>query len=178
MSSPSATDWISAISSAVLGGLAVFITIWQWTASGFRPHLSVRIEKPRTAIELRIRNKGRATGIVERVVVVKPRARPQPAGSGHRRRLRLPWPRDRGLLVGVNARFDSFPDGKFQALALLGLTQMKIIIEALDNEPFPENVKVKVELGRSKPKYKAPDMVSDVSLRGLKSVLPPSAFKS
>jgi hypothetical protein len=142
------TDWISAISSAVLGALAVFITLWQWTASGFRPRLSVRIEEARTAIELRIRNKGRATGIVDRVVVVKPR---------------------NGLLVGVNAQF--------QALALLGLAQMTIIIEALDGEQFPENVQVKVEIGHAKPEYKTPDVVSDVSLRGLRSVLPPGAFK-
>jgi hypothetical protein len=150
------TDWISAISSAVLGALAVFITLWQWTASGFRPRLSVRIEEARTAIELRIRNKGRATGIVDRVVVVKAR---------------------NGLLVGVNAQFNSFPDGKFQALALLGLAQMTIIIEALDGEQFPENVQVKVEIGHAKPEYKTPDVVSDVSLRGLRSVLPPGAFK-
>jgi hypothetical protein len=155
MTSTSITDWISAISSAVLGGLAVFITLWQWTASGFRPRLSARIEKARTAIELRVRNKGRATGIIDRVVVVKPRD---------------------DLLVRVNARFDSFPDGNFQAIALLGLAQMKIIIEPLEDNQFPENVQLKVELGRKKDQYLTPDLVSEVSLRGLKSVLPPSAF--
>jgi hypothetical protein len=42
----------------------------------------------------------------------------------------------------------------------------------LEDELSPENVQVKVELGRAKPRYKTPDVVSDVSLRGLKSVLP------
>jgi hypothetical protein len=54
---------------------------------------------------------------------------------------------------------------------------MTIIIEALDGEQFPENVQVKVEIGHAKPEYKTPDVVSDVSLRGLRSVLPPGAFK-
>jgi len=149
------TDWISAISSAILGGLAVFITLWQWIASGYRPHISARIEKAGSAIELRIRNKGRASGIVDRVVVVKPRD---------------------DLLVRVDVRFDSFPDGKFQPIALPGLAQMKIIIETIEDERLPEHVQLKVELGRKKDRYLTPDLVSEVSLRGLKSVLPPGAF--
>jgi hypothetical protein len=153
MTAPSTTDWISAISTAVLGGLGVFITFWQWTASGSRPKLSARVE---AAMELKIINKGRATGIIDRIVVVKP--------GRMREKLR------------VNARFESFPDGEFRALALPGLTQIKIIIEAEQSQPFPQNVELKIELGRGKDQYLSPVVDNEVSLFGLKSVLPPGTF--
>jgi hypothetical protein len=156
MTPPTTTDWISAISTAVLGVLGVFITFWQWTASGFRPKLSARIEAASNAMELKIVNKGRATGIIDRIVVVKP--------GGMRARIR------------VEARFESFPDGNFQALALPGLAQIKIIIEARPDEPFPRDVQLKIELGRGKDRYLTPVVDHDVSLYGLKSVLPPGTF--
>ena len=107
-------------------------------------------------MELKIVNKGRATGIIDRIVVVKP--------GRMREKLR------------VNARFESFPDGEFQALALPGLAQIKIIIEAEQSQPFPQNVQLKIELGRGKDQYRSPVVDNEVSLFGLKSVLPPGTF--
>jgi RecB family exonuclease len=156
MTGSTTTDWISAISTAVLGGLGVFITVWQWTASGFRPRLTARVEAARNAMELKIVNKGRATGIIDRIVVVK---------AGRMREK-----------VRVDARFESFPGGKFQALALPGLAQIKIMIEAEQDNPFPQNVELKIELGRGKDRYLSPVVDSEVSLFGLKSVLPPGTF--
>jgi hypothetical protein len=63
----SATEWISAVSTAALGAAGLFLTGWQWVASGFRPRLVSRIDANRHAIEITIRNRGRASGIVGRV---------------------------------------------------------------------------------------------------------------
>src|SRR5580704_9714542 len=72
MTGPSITDWISAISTAALGVLGAIITIWQWTMTRFRPKLSSRIDAQREAIELWIINKGRASGIIDRVQIMRP----------------------------------------------------------------------------------------------------------
>ena len=69
---PKITEWISAISTATLGLLGLIFTSWQWRANGFRPQMSARIDATREAIELKIVNKGRAGGVVEEVVVLRP----------------------------------------------------------------------------------------------------------
>src|SRR3954447_17931580 len=69
---PSITDWIGALSTAVLGLLGVVVAAWQWRGTGFRPRLTARIDERREAIELRILNKGRGSGAVERILLLRP----------------------------------------------------------------------------------------------------------
>jgi hypothetical protein len=69
---PSITDWISAVSTAALGVLGFFITVWQWRRTGFSPRLRARIDAGRDAIELLVVNTGRAAGIVDQVDVKGP----------------------------------------------------------------------------------------------------------
>lgn len=106
---PSVTDWIGALATASLGLLGLGVTLWQWRASGFRIKLSARIDKRHEAIELRIINKGRGTGIVERVIVETLRTN--------------------GTWAGVAANVDGFDDGQFVPMALPGSSAMNLIIK-------------------------------------------------
>ena len=72
MGGPSITDWISAVSTAALGILGAFVTIWQWHRSSFRPKIRPRIDNRRQAVEVQIINTGRAGGIVNQVDIVVP----------------------------------------------------------------------------------------------------------
>jgi hypothetical protein len=148
----SITDWISAISTAALGLVGLFLTGWQWRASGFRPRFGSRIDANREAIELHVQNRGRASGVVGRVAVVSPRGQD---------------------LAVHNAKFDGFPDGKFTPLILPGLTSMRLIIEARDQEVFPQSATLRVDVGEVADRRVDPVYDDSVSLFGLKSALPP-----
>jgi hypothetical protein len=151
--SPTITDWISAISTAALGILGAFITVWQWIKSGFRPKLAARIDNRREAIELRVINNGRTVGIVHQVEVLAP--------NGD---------------IWENVRFEGLTDGQFIPLALPGLASMRLIIESPQDAPFPRDVQVLVNLGRRRPKRVDPVVLPPAAgLIGLKSVLPPGA---
>jgi hypothetical protein len=151
--SPTVTDWISAISTAALGILGAFITVWQWTKTGFRPRLAARIDSRGEAIELRVVNAGRAAGIVDQVDVLMPNGE---------------------LREGVH--FEGFTDGEFRPLALPGLASMRLIIESPPESPFASGVRVLVNLGRPRPKLVDPVVTPPhVGLVGLKSVLAPGA---
>ena len=106
MATPSITDWISAISTAALGVLGAVITLWQWSMSRFRPKLSSRIDAQREAIELLIRNKGRASGIIDQVRILLP---------------------DNRFEDGVH--FKGFPNDEYRSLSLPAMSSMRIIIQ-------------------------------------------------
>ena len=72
MATPNITDWISAVSTAALGLLGAVFTYWQWRMTRFRPKPSSRIDAQREAIQLWIVNKGRASGIIDRVQILRP----------------------------------------------------------------------------------------------------------
>jgi hypothetical protein len=150
----SITDWISAISTAAIGLVGLFLTGWQYRASGFRPRFGSRVDANREAIELYVQNRGRAAGIVGRVAVISPR------GSD---------------LVVHNVKFEGFPDGQFSPLILPGLMSMRLIIETKDQETFPKSATLSVDVGEAGDRRV--DLVHDesVSLFGLKSALPPRA---
>jgi hypothetical protein len=149
------TDWISAVGTAAIGVLGFFITIWQWTAAGFRPKLSARIEANRDAVEVKIVNNGRAAGIVVQLVVLTRLA---------------------DTFEQVDVLYNGFPDREFRSLTLPGLASMRIIIEAPTGEHLPEDVQLKIGLGRGKDRYIRPKLESTVGLFGLRTVLPPGSL--
>jgi hypothetical protein len=154
---PMITDWISAVGTAALGLLGFFITIWQWTATGFRPKPSARIEANRDAIELKVVNNGRATGIVDQLAVLT---------------------HLNGALVQVEAHFNGFPNQEFHPLIFPGLASMRIIIESPPGSHFPADAQLKIGLGRRKDQYVIPIVEPAVGIFGLKTVLPPGSLPS
>jgi hypothetical protein len=53
------------VSTAGLGILGSFVTIWQWRRTGFSPKMRPRIDKQRQAIEVQIVNTGSARRSIE-----------------------------------------------------------------------------------------------------------------
>ena len=100
MAGPSITDWISAVSTAALGVLGSFVTIWQWRRTGFSPKIRPRIDKRRQAIEVQIVNTGRAGGIINQIDIVTP---------GQERK---------EYDVVDEVAFKGFPDEAFRSVAL------------------------------------------------------------
>jgi len=131
--------------------VGLFLTGWQWRASGFRPRIVSRVDANREAIELKIQNRGRASGVVGRVAVVSARGKD---------------------LVVRSTKFEGFPNGQFSPVILPGLASIRLIIEAVDRENFPENASVRVDVGDAIDKSITPIHDQSVSLFGLKSVLP------
>jgi hypothetical protein len=155
MATPNITDWISAISTAALGVLGVFITIWQWSMTRFRPKLSSRIDARREAIELLIVNKGRASGIIDRVQIRRP-----------------------NKTIYDRAQFESFPGNEYRPLSLPAMASMRIIIQAPPKSVFDAGVQVVVGVGYAEPKVITPtEITSGLGLYGLKSVLPPGTSR-
>lgn len=149
---PNITDWVGAVSTAVIGLVGLFLTGWQWRASGFRPRITSRVDANREAIELKVQNRGRASGIVGRVAVVAPRGRD--------------W-------VVHRTSFEGFPNGQFRPVTLPGLASMRLLIEAVGQENFPVNASVTVDVGEAVDRRITPVLDERVSLFGLKSALPP-----
>jgi hypothetical protein len=151
---PSITDWISAVSTAGLGILGAFVTIWQWRRTGFSPKIRPRIDKRRRAIEVQIVNTGRAGGIINQIDIVNP---------GQARK-------EYDVVDGV--AFKGFPDEVFRSVSLPATASMLIVIRAPVDAPFAGDVRVLVDVGAAKPKIKTPAS-TDLGLAGLASVLPP-----
>jgi hypothetical protein len=150
---PSITDWISAISTAALGVLGFFITIWQWRRTGFSPRLRSRIDARREAIELLIVNTGRAAGIIDQVDVLTP-----------------------DNYIVDDAEYEGFADHAFKPLALPAMASMRIIIQAPDKQPFALGARLLVGIGAAKPKLVTPaPTAAGLGIFGLTSVLPPGA---
>jgi hypothetical protein len=155
MATPNITDWITAISTAALGVLGAVITIWQWSMTRFRPKLSSRIDAQREAIELWIVNKGRASGIIDRVQILRPDQR-----------------------IEREAEFESFPGNAFRPLSLPAMASMRLIIQSPEDVTFDAGVQVIVGVGQTKPKVITPTEIrSGFAIYGLKSVLPPGASR-
>ena len=151
---PSITDWISAISTAALGLLGFVFAAWQWRANGFRPRLSARMDEQREAIELRILNRGRGPGTVERVLVLRPTGDGEPEVE--------------------EVYFEGFNEGELQPVSLPGLASTRLIIQALPDQYLPKNARLKVYLGQAQGREVKLETASGVSLYGLKSFLPPN----
>jgi hypothetical protein len=155
MATPSVTDWISAVSTATLGLVGVIFTYWQWRMTKFRPKFSSRIDAQREAIELWIVNKGRASGIIDRVQILRP-----------------------NKTIERQAEFESFPGNAYRPLSLPAMASMRIIIQAPLHTTFDAGVQVLVGVGQAEPEKITPtEMTSGLGLYGLKSVLPPGTSR-
>jgi hypothetical protein len=151
MTDPSVTDWISAVSTAALGVLGTFITVWQWRLTKFRPKLSSRIDARREAVELVIVNKGRASGIIDQVDVL---------GSDDS--------------IETDVSYEGFSDGSFRPVPLPALSSMRIVIQAPAGRTLSSGVQLLVGIGKARPKVIVPVRgPASVGLFGLRSVLPP-----
>ena len=147
---PSVTDWISAVSTAALGVLGLGITYYQWRKTGFNPQLTSRIDAQRQGIELKIKNNGRAAGIIDQVDVVRS---------------------DREV---VDAEYEGFTNSVFRSVALPALASMRIIIKAPRGHPFDPEVFLLVGVGATKSEEVIPATAEKgVGIYGLTSVLPP-----
>jgi hypothetical protein len=155
MATPNITDWISAVSTAALGLLGAIFTYWQWRMTRFRPKPSLRIDAQREAIELWIVNKGRASGIIDRVQILRPDQK-----------------------IEDKAQFEGFPGNAFRPLSLPAMASVRIIIQAPPDATFDPGVQVLVGLGQSEAEPITPtEMKPGVGLYGPKSVLPPGTSR-
>src|SRR6201999_1033589 len=117
---------------------------WQWRMTKFRPVISSRIDAPREAIELWIVNKGRASGIIDRVQILQP-----------------------DKTIERRAQFESFPGNAYRPLSLPAMASMRIIIQAPPNVTFDAGVKVLVGVGQAEPEEITPkEITSGLGLYG------------
>ncbi len=150
---PSITDWISAASTAALGVLGAFITVWQWRRTGFSPHLKSRIDARREAIELLIVNNGRAAGIIDQVDVLNPNNE-----------------------IMDDTEYEGFKGKAFRPVSLPAMASMRIIIQAPNGKSFATGARLLVGVGAAKPRIVTPAVSApDLGIFGLTSVLPPGA---
>ena len=148
---PSVTEWISAFSTLTLGVLGVSITFWQWYSSGFRPKLRSRIDAMGEACDLLIINRGRASGIIEDVLVKRP-----------------------DDIIVEDVVFEGFTRGAFRSLVIPPLSSTRLIIQAPNNAQFDPGITLLVGIGKTKPREEAPKVMRPgIGIYGLESVLPP-----
>jgi hypothetical protein len=147
---PSVTDWISSVSTAAIGMLGFLITGYQWRRSGFDPQLTSRIDVLRQGIELKIVNKGRASGIIDQIDVAGP---------------------NNEIL---DAEYEGFNNKAFRSLALPAMASIRIIIQAPKDQPFESGARLLVGLGGTTHEEVTPVRAEEgVGIYGLTSVLPP-----
>jgi hypothetical protein len=155
MATSNVAAWIGAVSTAALGLVGAVFAFWQWLMTRFRPDPSSRIDEEREAIELLIVNKGRASGIIDRVQILRP-----------------------NKTIDDRAQFEGFPDEEYRPLSLPALASMRIIIQAPLKATFDTGVKVIVGVGRAEPKIITPTEISSgLGLYGVRSVLPPGTSR-
>ena len=148
MIASTATNWIGALSTAVLGVFGFTFTGWQWWASRFRPKATARLDGRREAIEVRVANRGRGGGVIHHVAVI-----------------------DANHLAVPSCSFEGFDNGDFTPTSLPSFSAMRLIIMAPEDGPFTVENRVKVEWWDGAAVIKP--LPVDVGLYGLKSVLPP-----
>jgi hypothetical protein len=133
--------------------IGLIFTRWQWKANGFQPVLSARIDANREAIELKIVNKGRADGVIEGVHVLRPQGKI--------------------MVIDQEARFEGFTNQRFRPVSLPGFASMRLVIESPRNRNFSDQARLEVGVGSGEDKPVKLVVETQVSLSGLKSVLPP-----
>jgi len=146
------TDWISAVSTATLGLFGAAFAVWQFWAQGFRPRCAARIDVARQAIRLQISNRGRADGVIGRVVLVDAE----------------------GFAIQPGPLIDGYPSGNFTATTLPAHAAIQLMIgKPQSRAALPEGVLVKVDWGTGEAVL-TPKPVK-VGYAGLPSVLPPGS---
>jgi hypothetical protein len=69
--SPSITDWISALSTAVIGVATIIFAVYQWIKTGFKPNVIVDLENSGERAIVKIVNESRGPGTITAVEIVK-----------------------------------------------------------------------------------------------------------
>jgi hypothetical protein len=141
-----AASWISAGATALLGGLTLCITCFQFWANGFRVKARAEVEPAREALRVRLANRGRASGVITRVVVTDQRGVEHPGYE-----------------------FRGFEGGRFVPRELPGRSGMELVIHT-GARKFTNKDQARVDWGTTT-KIVAVTPV-DVGLWGLDSVLP------
>jgi hypothetical protein len=126
-------ELLTAWSTLGIGVVGSGVTLWQFRKSGFRPKFSARIDAPREACELRIVNRGRATGIIGQLLV-----------------------RQANGEIVTDVEFEGFANGVFTSLALPGLGSMRILIQAPPGIALPKDIAMVVDFGAKKPQVVTP----------------------
>lgn len=148
-------QWISAISTAVLGLFAAAFGIWQFWAQGFRPRVKGKIDVQRKAVAVEIRNRGRAAGVIGRIVLVEAN----------------------GLGLKEEAPVNGYADGCFKPTTLPANSGMRLILERPpEYDTLPKDLRLKVDWGTGE--AIRPLQQVDTSYASLKSVLPPTSSGS
>jgi hypothetical protein len=142
-----ATDWIGALSTLFLGLVGLFVTVWQWLASGFRPRVTAEVDPRRQAIRVDIYNGGRGGGVISDACVT----------SGGNR---------------LEADIEGFHNG-FVPTLLPGQTSMSLIMMAPGETVFPADAVALVRWANHRADRKPQPI--DVGLFGLPSTLPPKS---
>ena len=147
------TAWLGAAATIMLGALGLVVTVWQWRQTGFRPRFGCRIDEKRQAIELRVANRGRAAGKIQRVLVVRPAV-------------------DETELHAVRIEHDGRNATSFGPWDLPPFASMRLILRAVKRAPFQEDDLVKVEWGADDELVIVPERAVGVSLYTKPSALP------
>jgi hypothetical protein len=147
------TAWLGAASTVMLGVLGLVVTVWQWRQTGFRPGFTCRIDEKRQAIELRVANRGRAAGKIQRVLVVRPAA-------------------NETELHAVRVDHEGKSARNFGPWDLPPFASMRLILRAVKPAPFQEEDLVKVEWGADDELVMRPETALGVSLYTKSSALP------
>jgi hypothetical protein len=149
----SATAWIGALSTALLGVLGFGFTVWQWRQSSFRPRFHARVDWPRRAVEVRISNHGRAPGPIHQISLSRP---------------------FKDDFAPIEAKLRDHTSAAFGPWELAGRGSMRAILEIPEGDPqVHKEALVYVEWGENKREYIVPQPTQEkVSFRGLSSLLP------
>jgi len=118
-----AASWISAASTALIGGLTLCITCFQFWANGFRVKARAELEPARAAVRIRLLNRGRAGGVITRVVVT-----------------------DGQTVEHPGYEFPGFPGSCFVPSELPGRSAMELIIHTTKKK-FELDHKVRIDWG-------------------------------
>jgi hypothetical protein len=146
-------ELLTAWSTLGIGVGGVAVTIWQFRKSGFHPILSSRIDARREACDLRIVNRGRTSGIIGQLLVLRA---------------------SNSIIQGV--KFEGFPGESFRPLVLPALGSMRVVIQAPPKSVLPRDVVLLVDIGAKKPQRVTPVPIDpQLGIYGTQSVLPPSA---
>lgn len=142
----STTDWISALSAAVLGGLGLLFTAYQWWAAGFRPQLEALLGESGDSLRVAVYNRGRGPGLIHHVAVTNLRG------------------------DAVAGAFRGFADDEYRPCSVPPRARLELTIEAPDKEKYTMDNRVVIAWS-NRSKVLTPVHV-DVSFFGLDPFLP------
>lgn len=144
-----ATDWILALSTLGLGVLGLFLTGWQFWASGFRPREHVLLGLNGDSLRVQITNRGRGSGLIHHVAVTN-KAKHAVAGT-----------------------FRSLPSGRYSPQTMQAYARMELTIEPPEGTNYSTENRIIIAWGKHTSTLTPTQ--ADVSFYGLEPFLPVGA---